>query len=80
MLAHGNGFVYAVYGNMLVKLDPHTGRDARPPRPARGPGRTGAAYNGMVVLPDGRIVAKKIERGPCPATRCRPRRPGRSPG
>jgi hypothetical protein len=30
------------------------------------PRLTGAAYNGFVVLPDGRIVAKRIERGPCP--------------
>src|SRR6185436_3978811 len=31
------------------------------------PNLTGAAYNGMIVLPDGRIATKKIERGPCPA-------------
>jgi hypothetical protein len=32
------------------------------------PDQTGAAYNGMIVMPDGRIVAKKIERGPCTNT------------
>jgi hypothetical protein len=64
-LAHGNRFVYAIYTNILVKLDPCTGATlARPSLPV-DPDQTGAAYNGMIVMPDGRIVAKKIERGPC---------------
>ncbi len=65
LVAHGNGFLYAIYGNVLVKLDPVTGRTlARRVLPENTKG-TGAAYNGMIVLPDGRIVAKGIERGPC---------------
>ena len=81
MLAHGNGFVYAVYGNVLVKLDPRTGRTlAR--RGSRRTRRTGATYNGMVVLPDGRIVTKELERGPCAAAHNPLAEPdaGRSPG
>lgn len=68
VLAHGNGFVYAVYGNVLVKLDPRTGRTLARRVLPEDAGQTGAAYNGMVVLPDGRIVTKELERGPCPAT------------
>jgi hypothetical protein len=65
MAVHGNGFLYAAYGNAMVKLDPSTGRTlARRELPEDRAG-TGAAYNGFVVLPDGNIVAKKIERGPC---------------
>ena len=38
---HGNGFLYAIYGNVLVKLDPASGRTLGParaprPRPDRG--------------------------------------------
>jgi hypothetical protein len=62
---HGNGFVYAVYGNVLVKLDPWTGRTLARRALPEDPVGTGAAYNGFVVLPDGNIVTKKIERGPC---------------
>ena len=65
MAAHGNGFLYAVYGNVLVKLDPATGRRAARRELPEDPALTGAAYNGLIVLPDGNIVAKKIERGPC---------------
>ncbi len=65
LLAHGNGFLYAIYGNVLVKLDPVTGRTLARRVLPENPDGTGAAYNGMIVLPDGRIVAKGIERGPC---------------
>lgn len=65
LVAHGNGFLYADYGNVLVKLDPVTGRTLARRVLPENPDGTGAAYNGMVVLPDGRIVAKGIERGPC---------------
>ncbi len=67
MAVHGNGFLYAVYGNVLVKLDPGTGRTIARRELPEDPALTGAAYNGFVVLPDGNIVTKKIERGPCPA-------------
>jgi hypothetical protein len=65
LVAHGNGFLYAIYGNVLVKLDPLTGRTLARRVLPENPAGTGAAYNGMIVLPDGRIVAKGIERGPC---------------
>jgi hypothetical protein len=65
LVAHGNGFLYAIYGNVLVKLDPVTGRTLARRVLPENPAGTGAAYNGMIVLPDGRIVAKGIERGPC---------------
>lgn len=65
MLVHGNGFVYAIYGNVLVKVDPADGHVVARRALPEDPAQTGAAYNGMIVLPDGRIAAKKIERGPC---------------
>lgn len=68
MLAHGNGFLYAVYGNVLVKLDAATGDVLARRELPEDPNGTGAAYNGMIVLPDGRIATKKIERGPCADT------------
>ncbi len=66
-LAHGNGFIYAIYANVLVKLDPSTGATLARRELPQDPAQTGAGYNGMIVMPDGRIVAKGIERGPCPA-------------
>jgi hypothetical protein len=65
-LAHGNGFIYAIYANVLVKLDPSTGATLARRELPEDPDQTGAAYNGMIVMPDGRIVTKGIERGPCP--------------
>ena len=65
LAVHGNGFLYAVYGNVLVKLDPSSGRTVARRELPEDPAGTGAAYNGFVVLPDGNIVTKKIERGPC---------------
>lgn len=65
MLVHRNGFLYAVYGNVLVKLDPTTGRTVARRELPEDPQQTGAVYNGMIALPDGRLVTKKIERGPC---------------
>jgi hypothetical protein len=67
LAVHGNGFLYAVYGSALVKLDPATGATLARRELPEDPEQTGAAYNGMVVLRDGRIVTKKIERGPCAA-------------
>jgi hypothetical protein len=75
MAVHGNGFVYAVYGNVLVKLDPDSGRTLARRELPEDPALTGAAYNGFVVLPDGDLVTKKIERGPCPAALAPPVEP-----
>lgn len=64
-LAHANGFLYAVYGNRLAKIAARTGRVVAVLELPEDAGGTGAVYNGMIVLPDGTIAAKKIERGPC---------------
>ena len=66
LAVHGNGFLYAVYGNVIVKLDPRSGTVLARRELPEDPRLTGAAYNGMIILPDGRIATKKIERGPCP--------------
>lgn len=65
-LSHGNGFLYATYANIIVKLDPITGETLIRRELPQDPTGTGATYNGMIVMPDGRIVAKGMERGPCP--------------
>jgi len=67
LAAHGNGFLYAIYGSVLVKLDPSSGATLARRELPEDPNGTGAAYNGLIVLPDGNIAAKKIERGPCPS-------------
>jgi hypothetical protein len=66
MAVHGNGYLYAVYASVMVKLDPRTGRTLARRELPEDAGGTGAAYNGLIVMPDGRIVTKRIERGPCP--------------
>jgi hypothetical protein len=62
--AHGNGFVYANYGNHFYKLDPADGvilaERVLPENPY------GAVYNGFDVLPDGRLVTKGMESPFCP--------------
>jgi hypothetical protein len=68
MLAHGNGFLYAVYGNVLVKVDARSGAVVRRALLPEDPNGTGAVYNGMIALPDGNLAMKKIERGPCSNT------------
>ncbi|MFN8111638.1 MAG: hypothetical protein U0R51_00410 [Solirubrobacterales bacterium] len=65
MAIHGNGYVYADYASVIVKIDPETGETVARRELPEDPNGTGAAYNGLVILPDGRIAAKKIERGPC---------------
>jgi hypothetical protein len=62
----GNGYVYSIQSNQLMKVDPATGAQqilALPQLPA--PTGTGAAYNGYVVTASGLIVAKSMERGAC---------------
>lgn len=65
--AHGNGYLYAVYGNHFYKLDPADGailaERVLPENPA------GAVYNGFDVLPDGRLATKNMESPPlCPVS------------
>lgn len=64
-LAHANGFIYAIYANVLVKLDPATGAVITKLFLPEDPTQTGAAYNGIIVMPDGVLVVKGIERGQC---------------
>ena len=62
--AHGNGFIYAVAGAFLWKLDPETGAvlgEAALPAPV-GSDRADVAYNGFTVLNDGTIIAKSFGR------------------
>ncbi|MDP3857268.1 MAG: hypothetical protein Q8Q73_05820 [Stagnimonas sp.] len=65
--AHGNGYLYAVYGNHFYKLDPADGAIlAERVLPENA---AGAVYNGFDVLPDGRLATKNMESPPlCPAT------------
>jgi hypothetical protein len=65
LTVNGKGFLYAIYANVLVKLDANTGKTLARRLLPENPKGYGAAYNGLVILPDGRIVAKGIERGPC---------------
>lgn len=64
---HANGMVYAVYMTRLVKLNPRDGRiHATLDLPAPN-GVAHTTYNGFLILPDGRILAKSHHRKPaCP--------------
>ncbi len=62
--AHANGFVYAVQGTRFYKIDPQTGtilieRELPVSQP-----RADTAFNGFIVMSDGRIVTKSIHRQP----------------
>ncbi len=58
----GNGFVYAIAGNLLAKIDAESGADRIVHLPEH-PGGGGAAYNGFVVTEGGVLIAKSMERG-----------------
>jgi len=61
---HANGDVYAIYGRRLLRLDPDSGAvKAQVELPAKQ-SAVDVAYNGFVVLADGRIAAKSIHRRP----------------
>ncbi len=61
---HANGDVVAVYGTHIARLDAATGAvKAQGRLPANQPARD-VAYNGFVILSDGRIAAKSIHRQP----------------
>ena len=61
---HGNGFVYAVNGYTMAKIDPHSGQIAgkiKLPTPEGRPwGDT--AYNGFSILSDGNLIVKSLTR------------------
>ncbi|HWA89759.1 MAG TPA: hypothetical protein VG889_06980 [Rhizomicrobium sp.] len=58
----GNGFVYAVAGNLLGKIDPASGAIRIKHLPEHR-GGFGAAYNGFVVTEGGVLICKSMERG-----------------
>jgi hypothetical protein len=58
----GNGFVYAISGNLLAKIDPESGASQIITLPQHADG-CGAAYNGFVVTEGGVLIAKSLERG-----------------
>lgn len=62
--ALGDGFIYAVVGSRLLKLEPASGEevgalDLPSPQAPRD-----VAYNGFVALSDGRLLMKSIHRTP----------------
>ena len=64
MGVHANGDLYAIYGPNLARLDAATGAvKTHTELPVNQP-RGDVAYNGFVVLSDGRLVAKSIHRKP----------------
>jgi hypothetical protein len=65
VVAHGNGFLYAIYANVLVKLDPVSGEILASRVMPETSGDLAQVYNGIIVLPDGRLAAKNMVRGPC---------------
>jgi len=65
VVAHGNGFLYAIYANVLVKLDPVSGAILASRVMPETSGDLAQVYNGIIVLPDGRLAAKNMVRGPC---------------
>lgn len=62
----GDGYVYSIQSNILAKINPDTGEKVELALPQlASPEGTGAAYNGFVVTPGDKIIAKSMERGPC---------------
>ncbi len=59
---HGNGYIYAIAGNVLAKIDAKTGKHSTVQLPEH-PGQGGAAYNGFVISQQGVLICKSIERG-----------------
>ncbi|MFZ6759573.1 hypothetical protein ACO0K9_20390 [Undibacterium sp. Ji50W] len=59
---HGNGYLYAIAGNIIAKVDAETAKFEQARLPEH-PGQGGAAYNGFVISREGILMAKSIERG-----------------
>jgi hypothetical protein len=59
---HRNGFVYAIAGTLLAKIDPITGQMVQ----LQLPGTTSSTvYNGFDIIDSGLIIAKSMDRGQC---------------
>ncbi|MBC7882110.1 MAG: hypothetical protein H7Y37_12350 [Anaerolineae bacterium] len=68
MGVQGQGDIFAVSSNVLIKVNPSSGAliaQATLPQLGSSEGGTGAVYNGFVVTDSGLIVLKSIERGTC---------------
>lgn len=59
---HGNGYLYAVAGNILAKIDAASAAHSSVRLPEH-PGGGGAAYNGFVISEGGVLIMKSMERG-----------------
>lgn len=64
---HRNGYIYAIFGDQMAKLDPATGRVVKRTRLPSPPGAAPSdiSYNGFTMLDSGVLVAKTIGRGRC---------------
>lgn len=62
--AHADGFIYAIYGYRLARLDPATGEVVASVVLPCGQAPRDTTYNGFIVMPDGNIVAKSLYRMP----------------
>lgn len=62
--AHADGFIYAIYGYRLARLDPATGAVLATVELPCGQAPRDTTYNGFIVMPDGMIVAKSLYRMP----------------
>ena len=61
---HANGALYAVYGHHIACLDPTTGAVRAHSELPTNQSPRDVAYNGFVLLSDGRIATKSIHRLP----------------
>ena len=80
VLAHGNGFLYAVYGNVLVKLDPRTGRTLARRVLPRTPVRPAPPTTAWSSCPTAGSSRRSSSAGRARRPPSRPRRRARSPG
>ena len=64
LAVHRNGYLYLVHGSQILKLDPERGTVlARTQLP--GPqAAADTAHNGLILMPDGRLVVKSLHRQP----------------
>ncbi|MFN7142316.1 MAG: hypothetical protein ACK4YP_00950 [Myxococcota bacterium] len=62
--AHADGFLYAVYGYRLARIDPATGAVLATVDLPTGQAPKDTTYNGFVALPDGNLVGKSLYRMP----------------
>lgn len=62
--AHADGWLYAIYGYRASRLDPASGEVLATVELPCGADRGDVTYNGFVVLPDGRLLAKSLYRAP----------------